>query len=110
MSGTATPLKFSPASVNFGSVKVGTSSTAKKVTVSNVSSGTITFSTIVIGGTNTGDFTQTNNCGGSLAAGKGCTVTVTFTPTATGARSGNVTVKDTDPVSPQKILLSGTGS
>lgn len=110
LSGTATPLKFSPASVNFGSVKVGTSSAAKKVTVLNVSPGTITFSSITIGGTNAGDFTQTNNCGGSLAAGKGCTVTVIFTPTATGARSANVTVKDTDPVSPQKILLSGTGS
>jgi hypothetical protein len=110
LSGTATPLKFSPASVNFGSVKVGTSSAAKKVTVQNVSPGTITFSGITVGGTDPGDFTQTNNCGTSLAAGKGCTVTVTFTPTTTGSRSGNVTIKDTDPTSPQKILLAGTGS
>jgi hypothetical protein len=110
LSGTGTPLKFSPASVNFGSVNVGSSSAVKKVTVTNVGASTITFTSIAVGGTDPADFTQTNNCGTTLAAGKGCTVSVTFTPTTTGTRSGNVTVKDTDPTSPQKILLSGTGS
>jgi hypothetical protein len=110
LTGTATPLKFSPASVNFGSVNVGSSSAVKKVSVQNVSSGTITFTSIAIGGTDPGDFSQTNNCGTSLAAGSSCTVSVTFTPTTTGTRSGNVTIKDTDPTSPQKILLSGTGT
>ena len=110
LSGTGTPLKFTPASVNFGTVKVGTSSAPKNVTVANVSSGTITFSgAFSIGGANVADFSQTNTCGSSLAAGKACTVTVTFTPQATGSRSGNVTIKDTDPTSPQKITLSGTG-
>jgi hypothetical protein len=109
LSGTATPLKFTPASVNFGTVKVGTSSAAKKVTVQNVSSGTITFSSIGVSGTDPKDFTETNNCTKNFAAGKSCTVSITFTPTATGARSGNVTVRDTDPTSPQKILLGGTG-
>jgi hypothetical protein len=109
LSGTATPLKFTPASVNFGTVKVGTTSAVKKVTVQNVSSGTITISSIAVGGTDPGDFAQTNTCGKSLAAGKSCVVSATFTPAATGVRSGNVTVKDTDPTSPQKILLSGTG-
>jgi hypothetical protein len=110
LSGTATPLKFSPASVNFGNVNVGSSSAVKKVTIQNVSSGTITLSQIMVSGTDPQDFSQTNNCGKSLAAGKGCTVSITFTPTTTGTRSGNVTVKDTDPTSPQKILLSGTGT
>jgi hypothetical protein len=111
LSGTGTPLKFTPASVNFGSVKVGTASAPKNVTVANVSSGTITFvGAFSIGGANIADFSQTNTCGTSLAAGKSCTVTVTFTPQATGSRSGNVTIKDTDSTSPQKITLSGTGS
>ena len=35
-------------------------------------------------GAATGDFSQTNNCGSTLAAGATCTVNVTFTPTADG--------------------------
>ncbi|HEY3839071.1 MAG TPA: choice-of-anchor D domain-containing protein [Bryobacteraceae bacterium] len=111
VSGTATPLKFTPASVNFGTIKVGTTSAAKAVAVANVGKTTLTLSSVIIGGTNTADFAITaNTCGSSLAAGANCKVTVTFTPTATGTRSANVTIKDNDPVSPQKILLSGTGS
>jgi hypothetical protein len=34
---------------------------------------------------------------------------VTFTPTATGARTGNVTITDSDNLSPQMPKLSGTG-
>ncbi len=110
VTGTATPLKFTPASVNFGTVKVGTTSAAKAVAVANVGKTTLTLSSVVIGGTNTGDFAITaNTCGSILTAGATCKITVTFTPAATGARSGNVTIKDNDPVSSQKILLSGTG-
>jgi archaellum component FlaF (FlaF/FlaG flagellin family) len=109
LTGTATPLKFTPASINFGTVSVGSSSAPKSVSVANVSGGTITISGIMVSGTDPSDFTETNTCGKSLAAGKTCTVSVTFTPTTTGTLSGNVTVKDTDPTSPQKILLSGTG-
>jgi hypothetical protein len=111
LSGTATPLKFTPASVNFGSVEVGSTSAAKSVTVTNVGSTTLTLTSVAIGGTNAGDFALTGNtCGSSLAAGANCKVTMTFAPTATGSRSGNVTIKDSDPVSSQKILLSGTGT
>jgi hypothetical protein len=111
LSGTATPLKFTPASVNFGTIKVGTKSAAKSVTVTNVGATTLTLTSIVIGGTNAGDFAiASKTCGSTLAAGATCTVSTTFTPTATGARSGNVTINDNDPITPQKILLSGTGS
>jgi hypothetical protein len=110
ITGTATPLKFTPASVNFGTVKVGTTSTGKSVTVANVGTTTLTITSVAIGGTNPGDFAITGNtCGSSLTAGATCKITVIFTPTATGTRSGNVTIKDSDPVSSQKILLSGTG-
>ena len=39
-----------------------------------------------------GDFSQTNTCGSSIAAGSSCTVSVTFTPTAAGSRTGNLTI------------------
>ena len=110
LNGTGVPLKFTPPSVNFGTVKVGTTSAPHSVTVTNTESATLGLTSITIGGTNTGDFTLTGNtCGSTLASGASCTVTITFTPTATGSRSGNVTVKDNDSSGSQKIPLSGTG-
>jgi hypothetical protein len=44
-----------------------------------------------------------------VGAGLSCTISVTFTPSATGARSASVSVADTAPGSPQTVPLSGTG-
>jgi hypothetical protein len=48
-----------------------------------------------------------NACGTSLAAHSTCAFSVSFTPTATGARSGTLTVSDQFQL--QTVLLSGTG-
>jgi hypothetical protein len=56
-----------------------------------------------------GDFTQSNNCGASLAAGASCAIQVTFTPTAAGSRSGTLTVNDNSATASQTVSLSGTG-
>src|SRR6516162_4554635 len=52
----------------------------------------------------------TCNCEGTLQPGASCTMNVTFTPTSGGTRSGGVLIKDNALGSPQKLLLSGTGS
>jgi hypothetical protein len=65
---------------------------------------------ITITGTNTSDFAQTNNCGSSVAAGASCYIWVTFTPSATGARSAAVSVSDDGGGSPQQVALAGTGT
>jgi len=109
LAGTGTAVKLAPGSLNFGTVKVGTSSPAKKVTVTNLGNTALTINSISIGGTNAGDFSQNNTCGNSLAANASCSISVTFTPSATGSRSANVTIVDSDPGSPQKVTLSGTG-
>ena len=64
----------------------------------------------VSGVASTGDFSQTSTCAGSLAAGATCTVTVTFQPTATGARTGSVTVTSNATNSPTTVALTGTGA
>ena len=51
---------------------------------------------------------QTNNCGSSIAANGSCTVSVTFTPTATGARTGTLTVNAGGVTN--TVSLSGTGT
>jgi hypothetical protein len=94
LSGRATFFEWSPRSLNMGSQKVGTSSAARTVTLTNVGTSPITLFSIGIGGVNPGDFSETNTCGGSLKAGASCTIEVTFTPTAVGGRIGRVAIHD----------------
>ena len=96
---------LTPTALAFGSVAVNTTSAVQNITVSNTgsSSGGIGAATI------TGDFTiRGNTCGTSLATQTGCTVSVVFTPSASGARTGNVTLM-TD-AGPQTATLTGTGT
>src|SRR5205085_11254256 len=53
---------------------------------------------------------ETNTCGGSLDAAASCTISVTFTPTQVGARSGAITITDSAAGSPHTVALSGTGA
>src|SRR6202035_1947698 len=110
LSGSGTAIKFNPASLSFPSTAVGVTSAPLMDSVTNLSNTAITITSIAIGGANPGDFAQTNNCGSVLAANSSCVVTVTFTPTAVGSRSANVTITDSDVTSPQKLVLTGTGT
>jgi hypothetical protein len=110
LSGSGTAVKFAPPSLTFTSTAVGTSSSPQSTTMSNLSKSAITITSIAVGGADPADFTQTNTCGSSLAANSSCTITVTFTPTAIGTRTANVTVTDSDVTSPQKLILTGTGT
>jgi hypothetical protein len=57
----------------------------------------------------TGPFTESNNCGTSLAAGASCTVGVAFAPSAAGSATGTLSVNSSAPGSPLTVALSGTG-
>src|SRR5437016_14608429 len=46
----------------------------------------------------------------TLAAGGTCTINVTFTPTALGARTGTLSLTDNAGGSPQIMTLSGNGT
>jgi hypothetical protein len=94
-----------PSALNFGSQGVGTTSAPQTITISNPSNVSFNITKIAA----SGNFSQTNNCGASLAPGVHCTVTVSFTPTATGLASGAITVTDNTKISPLAIPLSGTG-
>jgi hypothetical protein len=108
---TGAGVQLTPGSINFGSHAVGTTSATRVATLTNASSATLTITDISTAGTNPGDFAvASSTCGSSLAAGSTCTISVTFKPTATGARSGLLQVKDNGAGSPQKVRLSGTGT
>ena len=102
-------VSVTPATVDFGNQTTGIASAPQNVAVTNNLSKTVNFSAIALAGTNPGDFSQTNNCGMSLAGGAGCIVGVTFTPSALGGRSASLTFTDDAAGSPQAASLSGTG-
>lgn len=102
------PVSLNPVSLNFGNQLVGTTSGSKNITVTNHEGVTVTFTNITINGTNSSDFSQSNNCT-SLLPGATCTVTVTFTPSAIGTRTATLVLADNATNSPQKAKLSGTG-
>jgi hypothetical protein len=98
-----------PSSLTFGSYSVGTSSTPQSIAVTNVSTTTLTIGSITMTGANPTDFSQTNTCGTSLGAGATCTISVTFTPTASGTRTADVSVTDSGSTVPLTVALTGTG-
>src|SRR6202790_5788377 len=91
----------SPASVTFTTKQVvGTTSTSKPVTITN-NGATAQAINIVM----SGDFTETDNCSGSVAGGGGtCTAQIFFSPTLVGAISGAASIYD-----PSKSLLAFVG-
>jgi hypothetical protein len=110
LTGTGTDLQFGPASWAFGRQPVGTSSLPRKIALTNKSHATVTITKVSITGADTGDFKQTNTCGKSLASGASCVIKVTFTPTAKGKRTADVSVGDNGGGSPQTASLNGTGT
>lgn len=110
LTGTGTDVQLTPTSLNFGNQPVGTKSAAKKITLSNKVSVSVSITSISITGTDKKDFGETNTCGKTVKAGASCTITVTFTPSARGMRTANVSVNDNGGGSPQTVTLSGTGT
>ena len=95
----------SPAALTFSSTAVGVSSPSQAITLANQGNESLDVNSIQA----TGDFSETNNCPSTLGAGLSCTISVTFTPTIIGGRTGSVVVSDAAAGSPQSVGLSGTG-
>jgi hypothetical protein len=102
-SGTVT---LTPNSLNFGNQTVGTASSPQTVTLANNQSVSLSITSVAA----SGDYSQTNTCGTSVPANGSCTISVTFTPTTSGTRTGTLTVTDNGPGSPQMASLTGVGT
>ncbi len=110
LSGTGTLVSFSPASLNFGNVKKGTTSAPQSITLTNHGTSALNVTKVSFNGNNAKDFAQTNNCGTSVAAKGSCTISVTFTPSLASFRQSNVAVYDSGGGSPQLTPVSGSGT
>ena len=95
---------LNPLTMTFGNTAVGAASPAQNITISNTGGTTVNLQTPVV----SGDFKiAANTCVASLPPSVGCTVSITFNPTAAGARTGSFSIKDD--VGTQTAALSGTG-
>jgi len=101
---------LTPATINFGSLTVSSTSTVQTATLSNTGGVPQGISSFGFFGPNISSFSQTNNCGVSLAAGASCTISITCTPSATGALSANLGVNFPSPEPQESVALSCTGT
>jgi uncharacterized repeat protein (TIGR03803 family) len=97
---------LTPASLTFAKQKVGTTSAAKNVTLKN---NLPTALTGISYSTAAPFAVSTSTCSTTLASKKSCTISVTFSPTATGKATATLDVSDSASNSPQASSLTGTG-
>ncbi|MGH9483747.1 MAG: choice-of-anchor D domain-containing protein, partial [Terriglobales bacterium] len=111
--GQAASAVLTPTHLAFGSQPIPGSNvtyngTAQIATLVNSGSADLKISSIRI----SGDFSQTNTCGSSLAAGSSCTIAIAFAPTDLGHRTGTLIISDNaaDASSQQQVAVEGDGS
>jgi hypothetical protein len=103
--GTITSTVVYPIMANFGIVNVGTTATLP-IVLANAGNVPLTIQQIAA---SPSVYTETNNCGTSLAAGASCTVTMTFTPTQAGNISGTLSMALNGKPAISEVTLAGSG-
>ena len=107
---TAGILTLNPTSISFGSVTVGQTSAVLTTTLTNTGNASLTITNDAI---SAGDFNWggKGTCNyGTLAPGASCLYSAKFTPTATGTRTGTITIYSTASNATVTLPLSGIGT
>lgn len=105
--GIAPPgLCATPASIDFGSISLGSTSAAQLLTITNNSGSDASGLAVSVNGAFA---TTSNNCASTLAVGAACQIGITFTPTTTGPAAGAVTVTADNLPKAIAVSLSGAG-
>jgi hypothetical protein len=100
-------ISLSPTALTYGTQAVATASAPQTITVTNTGNASLTVSRVAT----TGDFDETDTCTTApIAMNSTCTIQVRFLPTATGSRSGVLTVYGNVAGGQATATLSGTGS
>jgi uncharacterized protein (TIGR03382 family) len=113
--GNAAPaptIGVSATSVNFGALVTNVASATQTITVSNSGQAALAFSSIALGGANTGVFTLGGTCSTQtpVAAGASCTLTVQAMPTATGPFAASINLASNAANGSVTIGLAGSGA
>jgi hypothetical protein len=99
---------LSSSSLVFSEQRVGTPSAQQTVTLTNTGNDTLT----IAGFDAPPDYLLSGTCASEseIPVGGSCTIEVLFQPTASGDRSGMITITDSAPGSPRVITLTGAGT
>jgi len=116
LQGYGTAVKFTPGSVNFGTVTRGVQ-VSSTVTITNVGTTNVFFTGAELTGPNSADFAVNyndnapcnNTASNPLLPGKTCQITVYFDPTKVGAENTNYKVFDNSVGSPHILPMTGRG-
>ena len=112
--GSGALASLSVSSIAYGNQAVGQVSASQSVTLTNGIGPYSGTNTLIFGSApsltlGTQFAISASTCGGTVPAGGTCTVTLTFTPTSTGAQSDTLTFLDNAGGADQTVALSGTG-
>ena len=100
-------LTTSPVSLEFGTVLVGSKSSAQTVTLTNAGTGSLSISQVSMTGSGFAANGITTPL--TLVAGQSASLSVTFAPASTGSVTGSVSVTNSASASPTTISLSAAG-
>ncbi len=102
--GATAALALSTRGLTFGPQLFATTSGPQEVTLTNTGAAAVPVYLVSA----SGEFAQSNDCGGSLAAGAACTVRVRFSPQGLDARKGTLAIAAAEGV--RVLNLVGTGT
>jgi hypothetical protein len=109
--GIAGSLSTAPASINFGTKRVGLTTAGVKLTITNRGNAPLLTTLVEFTGANETDFAITgNSCPKTLAAGASCAITLAFKPTAVGTRSASLKFTTNGAPAVVGIPLTGIGT
>jgi len=102
---TAGTVKLAPDKLDFG--RTGKSGKTMEITLTNTGSNALTGISMTLANP-AATFSQTNDCGVSVAASGSCTISVKFRPERrSGSFTATLSISDSSPDSPQLVPLSG---
>ena len=99
--------ELSPTSLTFAASVVGNSAAPQTFTINNIGTAALLVSSV--SSSNSAEFTLVSSCG-SIAAGASCDVSVGFTPSAAGTRTGTITVAHNATGGASTLSVSGTAT
>jgi hypothetical protein len=110
--GVAPVVNFNPPGVSFGVLPMRVTSSPIGVTVANAGGASIRIGQATLSGANAGDFAKSaDSCSGAtLPVGTSCSVGVTFTPLAEGARAARLKLDQGSSGDLGSVMITGTGA
>jgi hypothetical protein len=111
LGGTGIALSYSVSanSLTFAAQVLNVPSAPMTVSLTNTGQAALSIQSLALSSGTSQPFSQTNNCGTSIAVGASCSINVVFNPAVSGAASATLSINAGNGLAAQTVALSGTG-